>query len=475
MPDYAHSSDSPDPEISALRVPPHSIEAEQAVLGGIFLDKNAWLKIVETVREEDFYRRDHQIIFRAIVGLEATGQPFDLVTTAEWLENHQLLDDAGGLSYLAAVAENTPSASNISAYADIVRKRSVLRQLISATNTIGETVFNPMGRSSEEILDAAEQSVFEIAEQENRGRRSYRQIKDLLATAIDRVGELFEQDNPITGIATGYDKFDLLTSGLQPSDLIIVAGRPSMGKTAFAINIAEHAAIKENKTVAIFSMEMSGEQIAMRMMGSLGRIDQQKIRTGKLHDDDWPRLTSTVAMMQDTKMFIDDTPALTPAELRARCRRISREHGLDLIVVDYLQLMQVAGTTENRATEISEISRSMKAMAKELSVPVMALSQLNRSLEQRPNKRPVMSDLRESGAIEQDADVIAFIYRDEVYDEDSADKGIAEIIISKQRNGPIGTVRLAFLGQYTRFENYIEEPPYMNKPPSAPSFMLGDE
>jgi replicative DNA helicase len=475
MPDYAHTTDSSDTEVSALRVPPHSLEAEQAVLGGIFLDKEAWIIVVERVKEEDFYRRDHRLIFRAIASLEGIGQPFDIVTTAEWLEGHQLLDDAGGLSYLAALAENTPSASNIGAYADIVRKRSILRQLISATAHIGETVFNPLGRSSEEILDSAEQSIFEIAEQENRGRKNYRQIKDLLASAIDRVGELFEQDNPITGIATGYDKFDILTSGLQPSDLIIIAGRPSMGKTAFAINIAEHAAIKEKKTVAIFSMEMSGEQIAMRMMGSLGRIDQQKIRTGKLNDDDWPRLTSTVAMMQETKMFIDDTPALTPAELRARCRRISREHGLDMIVVDYLQLMQVSGTTENRATELSEISRSMKAMAKELSVPVIALSQLNRSLEQRPNKRPIMSDLRESGAIEQDADVIAFIYRDEVYNEDSADKGLAEIIISKQRNGPIGTVRLAFLGQFTRFENYIEERSYMSNTPPPPSFMLGDE
>ncbi len=474
MPDTAHTTgSSDDSEVRALRVPPHSIEAEQAVLGGVFLDKDAWVKVVERVAEDDFYRRDHRIIFRAIAGLDEEGQPFDIVTVAEWLENRQLLDDAGGLSYLAGIAENTPSASNIAAYADIVRKRSILRQLISATSEIGETVFNPMGRSSEEILDQAEQRVFEIAEQENRGRKSYRQIKDLLAIAIDRVDELFHKDNPITGIATGFDDFDNLTAGLQPADLIIVAGRPSMGKTAFAINIAEHAAIKEKKTVAIFSMEMPGEQLAMRMMASLGRIDQQKLRTGKLHDDDWPRLTSTVAMMQDTRMFIDDTPALSPAELRARCRRIAREHGLDMIVVDYLQLMQVAGSTENRATEISEISRTLKAMAKELSVPVIALSQLNRSLEQRPNKRPVMSDLRESGAIEQDADVIAFIYRDEVYNEESTDKGIAEIIIGKQRNGPIGTVRLAFLGQYTRFENYIEERPYMSA--ASPSFMLGDE
>jgi replicative DNA helicase len=336
-----------------------------------------------------------------------------------------------------------------------------MRQLIQAAKSINETVFNPAGRSSEEILDFAEQSIFEIAEQESRGRRNYRPIKDLLLKALDRVDELFRKKSPITGVATGFDDLDDKTAGLQPADLIIVAGRPSMGKSALAINIAEHAAIKDKLSVAVFSMEMPGEQLAMRMMSSLGRIDQHKVRTGKLSDDDWPRLTSAVEILKDAKLVVDDTPALTPTELRSRCRRIFRDQGLDLVIVDYLQLMQVPGTVENRATEISEISRSLKAMAKELNVPVIALSQLNRSLEQRPNKRPVMSDLRESGAIEQDADVILFIYRDEVYDEDSADKGVAEIIIGKQRNGPIGTVRLAFLGQYTRFENYIADQPYM--------------
>ena len=378
------------------------------------------------------------------------------------MENHQLLDEAGGMRNLAALAENTPSASNISAYADIVRKRSILRQLISATTDINDTVFNPQGRSSEQILEFAEQTVFEIAENENRGRKSYQEIKEFLKEALNRVDELFHKDSPITGIATGYEDLDLKTAGFQRSDLIIVAGRPSMGKTAFAVNIAENAAIKGQHSVAIFSMEMPGEQLAMRMMSSLGRIDQHKVRTGKLDDDDWPRLTSAVGMLQETRMFIDDTPALTPAELRARCRRISREHGLDLVVVDYLQLMQVAGTNENRATEISEISRSLKAMAKELKVPVIALSQLNRSLESRTDRRPVMSDLRESGAIEQDADVILFIYRDEVYDEESNDKGIAEIIIGKQRNGPIGKVKLAFRGQYTRFENLADD--YVHSP-----------
>lgn len=457
MQDILPSSFSGDAETTALKIPPHSIEAEQAVLGGVFLDREAWDKIAEKVREEDFYRKDHRIIFRAISKLSDEGMPYDIVTVAEWLENHHLLEDAGGMRNLAALAENTPSASNISSYADIVRKRSILRQLIHATTEINDTVFNPQGRSSEQILEFAEQTVFEIAESENRGRKSYQFIKEYLKDALDRVDELFHKDSPITGVATGFDDLDLKTAGLQKSDLIIVAGRPSMGKTALAINIAEHAAIKEKKSVAVFSMEMPGEQLAMRMMSSLGRIDQHKVRTGKLEDDDWPRLTSAVGILQETRMFIDDTPALTPAELRARCRRIAREHGLDLIVIDYLQLMQVAGTTENRTNEISEISRSLKAMAKELEVPVIALSQLNRSLEQRTDKRPVMSDLRESGAIEQDADVILFIYRDEVYDEESPDKGIAEVIIGKQRNGPIGRVRLAFRGQYTRFENYVED------------------
>ncbi len=450
-----------DPETRALKIPPHSIEAEQSVLGGLFLDKDALIKVVERVQAEDFYRQDHRIIYKAIIDLDNDGKPFDLVTVAEWLESHQQLDEVGGLSYLAALAENTPSASNVGVYADIVRKRSVLRQLISATVKINETVFNPRGFSSEQILDFAEQAVFEIAEQENRGRRAYQNIKDLLVSALDRVDELYRKKTPITGIATGFDDFDERTAGLQNSDLVIIAGRPSMGKTAFAINIAEHAAIKQELSVVVFSMEMPGEQLAMRMMSSLGRVDQHKVRTGKLDDQDWPRLTSAVTLLKDKNLFIDDTPALTPVELRSRCRRIAREHKLDLVIIDYLQLMQIPGTSENRATEISEISRSLKAMAKELKVPVVALSQLNRSLEQRPNKRPVMSDLRESGAIEQDADVIVFIYRDEVYNDDTADKNIAEIILSKQRNGPIGTVKLTFLGQYTRFENYTDERSYM--------------
>jgi len=449
---------SNDAETTALKIPPHSIEAEQAVLGGAFLDEKAWDKVTGRVREEDFYRKDHRVIFRAISSLNNEGQAYDIVTVAEWLENHQLLDESGGMRNLAALAENTPSASNITAYAEIVRKRSILRQLITATSNINDTVFNPQGKSSEQILEAAEQIVFEIAEQEEKGRKSYQNINFYTDKVMERIQTLAESDSPITGVPTGYHDLDFKTAGFQPADLIIIAGRPSMGKTALAVNIAENAAIKDKHCVAIFSMEMPAEQLTMRMVSSLANIDQHKVRTGKLDGDDWERFRSTVGMLQETKMFIDDTPALTPAELRARCRRISREHGLDLVVVDYLQLMQVAGTAENRATEISEISRSLKAMAKELNIPVIALSQLNRSLESRQDKRPVMSDLRESGAIEQDADVIIFIYREEVYDKETDNKGMAEIIISKQRNGPIGDLKLAWRGQYTRFDNYINDP-----------------
>jgi len=440
----------------ALRIPPHSLEAEQSVLGGLMLDNAAWDTVADLVAEGDFYRHDHRLTFRAISDLCARSEPADVVTVSEWLEQHKELDKAGGLAYLAEIANSTPSAANIKAYAGIVRERSVLRQLIHVGTEIGNTAFNTEGRDTAQLLDHAEQLVFRIAEHGRPNRSNFRSIRDLLVGVTDRIDKLYHQDAPYTGVPTGFTDFDERTSGLQSSDLIIVAGRPSMGKTSFAMNIAEHAAIKSRAPVAIFSMEMPGEQLVMRMLSSLGRIDQHRVRTGRLHDDDWPRLTSAMSILSEAPLFIDDTPALNPIELRARARRIKREHGLGLIVIDYLQLMQVPGTKENRTNEISEISRSLKALAKELQVPVVALSQLNRSLEQRPNKRPVMSDLRESGAIEQDADLIAFIYRDEVYHEDSPDKGIAEIIIGKQRNGPIGTVRLTFLGPYTRFENYID-------------------
>ncbi len=440
-----------------LKVPPHSIAAEQAVLGGLMLDNEAWDGIADRVGEQDFYRRDHRLIFRAVSALAEQGKPFDAVTLSQELERRAELAEAGGLAYLGELAKNTPSAANIAAYADIVREHSVLRQLIRVGTDIANSAYQPEGRKPEELLDLAEQRVFRIAEQGKQGKQGFVPIKELLTRAVDRIDHLFHLDNPITGVPTGFKDIDEMTAGLQPSDLIIIAGRPSMGKTTFAMNIAEHAAIKGRTATAVFSMEMPGEQLAMRLMSSLGRIDQHKVRTGKLEDDDWPRLTSAVSILAEAPLFIDDTPALTPTELRARARRLKREHDLGLIVIDYLQLMQAPGGGDNRAQEISEISRGLKALAKELHVPVIALSQLNRSLEQRPNKRPVMSDLRESGAIEQDADVIVFIYRDEVYNEDSPDKGTAEIIIGKQRNGPIGMRRLTFLGQYTRFENFVSD------------------
>lgn len=457
MQEFAHLTQSLDAATAQLKVPPHSVEAEQAVLGGLMLDNASWDDVADMVSDDDFYRRDHRHIFSAISTLAGQGAPFDVITVSERLENEGALANAGGLAYLGMLAKNTPSAANIKAYAGIVRDHAVARQLIRVGTQVSDSAFNREGRSTAELLDHAEQMVFEIAEKGARGRRGHISIKDILVKVVDRIDTLFQQDNPITGVPTGFTDFDDRTSGLQSSDLIIVAGRPSMGKTTFAMNIAENAAIKTGLPVLVFSMEMPGEQLAMRMMSSLGRIDQHKLRTGKLNDDDWPRLTSAVGLLAETPLFIDDTPALTPTDLRARARRLKREHGLGLIVIDYLQLMQVHGNKENRATEISEISRSLKALAKELSVPVVALSQLNRSLEQRPNKRPVMSDLRESGAIEQDADLIVFIYRDEVYNEDSPDKGTAEIIIAKQRNGPIGTARLTFLGQFTRFENYTQD------------------
>ena len=446
-----------DPQTAELKIPPHSVDAEQSVLGALMLDNSAWDQVADLVAEADFYRHSHRLIFNAIESLSEGSQPFDVVTLSEWLDSRKQLNDAGGLAYLGDLAKNTPSAANIKAYAGIVRERAVLRELIRVGGSVADMAFNPEGRQTSELLDQAERLVFEIAERGAHNRGGFAPIKDLLVKAVDRIDALFQQDTPITGVASGFNDLDDMTSGLQRSDLIIVAGRPSMGKTSFAMNMAEHAAIRDKVPVAVFSMEMPGEQLAMRMMSSLGRIDQHKVRTGKLSDDDWPRLTSAVGLLAEAPMFIDDSPALTPTELRARARRLKREHDLGLIVIDYLQLMQVPGNGENRASEISEISRALKALAKELNVPIIALSQLNRSLEQRPNKRPVMSDLRESGAIEQDADVILFIYRDEVYNEDSDDKGTAEIIVGKQRNGPIGTTRLTFLGQYTRFENFTPE------------------
>ncbi len=451
-PDYPEM----DAEVEQLRVPPHSLQAEQSVIGGLMLDNSTWDQVADRVSAEDFYRREHQLIFSVIATLADEQKPFDVVTLAEELERREQLEDVGGLPYLAALAEDTPSAANIRAYADIVREHSVTRQLIRVGTEIAESGFRPEGRKVAQLLDEAENKVFQIAEQRHKEGEGFQSIKSLLGKTVDRIDELYGNDDPITGLSTGFDDFDKMTSGLQPADLIIVAGRPSMGKTTFAMNMAENVAIKSGLPVAVFSMEMPGEALTMRMISSLGRIDGHRIRTGQLEDDEWPRLTSTVNILSQAQLFIDDTAALSPTDLRARARRLMREQGqLGLIVIDYLQLMQVPGGGENRTNEISIISRSLKALAKELNVPVIALSQLNRSLEQRPNKRPIMSDLRESGAIEQDADLVVFIYRDEVYNPDSEHKGMAEIIIGKQRNGPIGTVNLTFLGQFTKFENYI--------------------
>jgi replicative DNA helicase len=447
-----------DTATEALRVPPHSLEAEQAVLGGLMLDNSTWDQIADRLDESDFYRGDHRLIFRAIRHLSENGQPFDLLTLAEWLEDNNQLDNAGGFAYLGVLARDTPSAANVRAYGDIVRERSIRRNLIRTATEIADSAYDPRGRDTRQLLDDAEKRVFAIAEHGLRIQQGFGSIKDLLTRTVERIDILFQHNNPITGIATGWTDFDEKTAGLQRGDLVVVAGRPSMGKTAFAMNITEYAAIQMKCPVAVFSMEMPAESLIMRLISSLGRIDQHKVRTGRLEEEDWHRVTSAVTMLSDARLFIDDSSNLSPTELRARARRLHRQEGqLGLIVVDYLQLMQVPGTNENRATEVSEISRSLKALAKELSVPILALSQLNRTLEQRGDKRPIMSDLRESGAIEQDADLICFIYRDEVYNPDSPDKGVAEIIIGKQRNGPIGTTRLTFLGQYTRFESYASE------------------
>ncbi|MDR1853360.1 MAG: replicative DNA helicase [Azoarcus sp.] len=446
-----------DPQVSALKLPPHSLEAEQSLIGGLLLDNTAWERVADLVSEEDFYRDDHRRIFRHISKLVDFGRPADVVTVNESLEKNGETEQAGGLAYLAEIANNTPSAANIRRYAEIVHERAVLRKLVAVGDEIAASALAPSGKEAKVLLDEAEASIFAIAEAGARHGAGFQVIQPLLKQVVDRVQELYDRDNPseVTGIPTGFADLDDKTSGLQPSDMLIVAGRPSMGKTSFALNIAEHVAVEKHLPVAIFSMEMPGTQLATRFIASVGRIDMQKIRNGRLSDDDWQRLTMAMGKLYEAPLYIDETPGLNPIDLRARARRLARQCGkLGLIVIDYLQLMNGTRDTDNRATELSEISRSVKALAKELHVPILALSQLNRSLEQRPNKRPVMSDLRESGAIEQDADLIMFIYRDEVYNPDSPDKGTAELIIGKHRNGPTGMVRMTFLGEYTRFVNY---------------------
>lgn len=444
-----------DPSLDSLKVPPHSIQAEQSVLGSLMLDNQTWDSVADLLIEADFYRRNHQLIFKVIEQLAEKLMPFDIVTLSNTLKSIGELDAVGGVPYLSALVEETPTAANIIAYAQIVKDKAILRELIHVGTEISNTAFYPEGRETADLLEYAERQVFKIAEQRQKNQSGFVSIKPLLAQTVAKIEKLYAQEGAITGASTGFTDFDELTSGLQPADLVIVAGRPSMGKTTVAMNIAENVALKSDKPVLVFSMEMPADALAMRMMSSLGRIDQHKVRTGKLGDDDWPRLTSAISLLANTKLFIDDTPALSPTEVRARARRVAREHGdIALVVVDYLQLMQSPSSGDNRVQQISDISRGLKALAKELNAPVVALSQLNRNLEQRPNKRPVMSDLRDSGAIEQDADLIVFVYRDEVYNPETPDKGIAELIIGKQRNGPLGTVRLTFLGQYTRFENF---------------------
>jgi len=454
-----------DDSLESLKLPPHSVEAEQSVLGGLLLENDALDKIADILSDNDFYRHDHRLIFQHIGKLIEHNKPADIVTVAESLESTAELSGVGGLAYLGALAQNTPTAANIRRYAEIVRERAVMRKLVEVGSGIAESAFSPQGRDAQQLLDEAEARIFQIAEGGKRSSEGFVDIKVLLPQVADRIDQLFQRDNPndVTGIPTGFTDLDSMTSGFQPGDLVIVAGRPSMGKTAFSLNVAENVALDTGLPVAIFSMEMAATQLAMRMIGSVGRLDQHKMRTGRLEDGDWVRLTTALGKLNDAPIFIDEGAALASFDVRARARRLHRQCGkLGLIVVDYLQLMSAPGNrqNENRATEISEISRSLKALAKELDVPVVALSQLNRSVEQRPDKRPVMSDLRESGAIEQDADLILFIYRDEVYNAESLDKGTAEIIIAKQRNGPIGRFKLTFLGEHTRFENFANSGAY---------------
>lgn len=448
-----------DRQVEGLKIPPHSLEAEQSVLGGLMLDNERWDHVSERVTNADFFSRSHRIIFTQMQRLFEQSRPIDLITLSESLEQKGDLDSIGGFAYLAELAKNTPSAANINAYADIVRERAVIRNMVAVANEIANDGYNPQGRTSEELLDLAESRVFKIAETRANKNDGPKGIEDILLETVEKIEQLYQKPHDgVTGISTGYPDLDKKTAGLQNSDLIIVAARPSMGKTTFAMNLCEHAALIEEKPVLIFSLEMPANQIMMRILASLSRVEQTRIRTGQLSDEDWARISSTMGLlMEKCNMYIDDSAGLTPTEIRSRARRIYREHGgLSLIMIDYLQLMRVPSLSDNRTLEIAEISRSLKLLAKELQVPVIALSQLNRSLEQRADKKPVNSDLRESGSIEQDADLIIFIYRDEVYNDNSNFKGVAEIIIGKQRNGPIGTIRLTFNGQWSRFDNYAE-------------------
>ena len=446
----------PDQQVAQLRIPPHSLEAESSVLGGLLLDNSAWDRVGDLVTDSDFYRYEHRLVFAAVAALINSSRPAAVITVFEHLQSLGKADEVGGLAYLNSLAQYVPSASNIRRYGEIVRERAILRKLVTASDEIATTAFSPKGRPVAQILDEAEQKIFHIGEEGSRMKQGFQSMNSLVVELLDRVEEMSQNPNDITGVPTGFHDFDRMTSGMQPGDLIVLAARPSMGKTALAINIAENVAVQEGLPVAVFSMEMGASQLAVRIVGSIGRIDQGHLRTGKLSDDEWPRLTEAIEKLRNVSLHIDETPGLTPSELRANARRLSRQCGkLGLIVVDYLQLMSGSSSdgSDNRATELGEISRGLKMLAKELQCPVIALSQLNRSVEQRTDKRPMMSDLRESGAIEQDADVIMFIYRDDYYNKDSKEPGVAEVIIGKQRNGPTGTIKLAFLKPITKFES----------------------
>ena len=455
-----HSIDdefSHDRQIAQLRIPPHSIEAESSVLGGLLLDNGAWDRVGDLLTDSDFYRYEHRLIYASIGGLVNATKPADVITVYEQLQGLGKSEEVGGLAYLNSLAQYVPSASNIRRYAEIVRERSILRKLVSASDEIATSAFNTQGKPVDKILDEAEQKIFNIGEEGSRMKQGFQGMDSLVVQLLDRVQEMADHPNDVTGVRTGFYDIDRMTSGMQAGDMIVLAARPSMGKTALAINIAEHVALHEELPVAVFSMEMGASQLAVRIVGSIGRIDQMHLRTGKLTDAEWPRLTEAIEKLRNISLHIDETPGLTVSELRANARRLARQCGgkLGLIVVDYLQLMSVSSSMseENRATAVGEISRGLKMLAKELGCPVLALSQLSRGVESRTDKRPMMSDLRESGAIEQDADVIMFIYRDDYYNKDSKEPGVAEIIISKQRNGPTGTVKLAFLKEMTRFES----------------------
>ena len=453
-------NDSDDRAVAQLRIPPHSLEGESSVLGGLLLDNGAWDRVADLLTDADFYRYEHRLVYASIGTLINATKPADVITVYEHLQSQGKADEIGGLAYLNSLAQYVPSAGNIRRYAEIVRERSILRKLVSASDEIATNAFNPKGRPVSDIVDEAERKIFQIGEQGSRMKQGFQAMDSLVVDLLDRVQEMADNPNDVTGVPTGFYDLDRMTAGLQAGDLVVLAARPSMGKTAFAINIAEHVALNEGLPVAVFSMEMGAAQLAVRIVGSIGRIDQSHLRTGKLSDEEWPRLTEAIEKLRSISLHIDETAGLKTSELRANARRLSRQCGqLGLIVVDYLQLMSGStGSDENRATELGEISRGLKMLAKELKCPVIALSQLNRGVESRADKRPMISDLRESGAIEQDADIIMFIYRDEYYNPDTtAEPGVAEVIVAKQRNGPTGTAKLAFIGRYTRFENLAHE------------------